>query len=76
MPYTTLGYQNGPNAHFGPRKNLTGDNTQDKDYKQQALYNGNDKYESHGGQDVGKLIDQWYIFKPNFQAIKIKQLWY
>ncbi|KAK3717878.1 hypothetical protein QZH41_014878 [Actinostola sp. cb2023] len=53
MPYTTLGYQNGPSAVFGPRKNLTGVNTQDKDFLQQSLYNGADEYESHGGQDVG-----------------------
>ena len=54
MPFTTLGYQNGPNAVFGPRRNLTGVNTQDKDFLQQSLYNGIDNYESHGGQDVGK----------------------
>ncbi|XP_031556598.1 alkaline phosphatase, tissue-nonspecific isozyme-like [Actinia tenebrosa] len=53
MPFTTLGYQNGPNANFGPRTNLTGVNTQDIDFKQQSLYNGADEYESHGGQDVG-----------------------
>jgi alkaline phosphatase len=55
MPFTTLGYQNGPSAVHGPRKNLTGVNTQDMDFKQQSLYNGADQYESHGGQDVGKL---------------------
>jgi alkaline phosphatase len=56
MPFTTLGYQNGPSAFYGKRKNLTGVNTQDKDFKQQSLYNGANEYESHGGQDVGRLI--------------------
>lgn len=54
MPFTTLGYHNGPSAVFGKRKNLSGVNTQDKSFQQQSLYNGEDEYESHGGMDVGK----------------------
>ncbi|EDO39541.1 predicted protein, partial [Nematostella vectensis] len=52
LPFTTLGYMNGPSAFFGKRKNLTSTDTLSAKFQQQSLYNGNDEYESHGGQDV------------------------
>ena len=51
-PYTTLGYANGPGGINGSRENLTGINTGDKDFRQQATVR---RYkETHGLEDVGK----------------------
>ena len=52
-PYTTLGYANGPGGINGSRENLTGVDTGDKDFFQQATvfrYKG-----THGLEDVGTL---------------------
>ena len=53
MPYTVLGYANGPGGERinGTRQNLTGVDTGDKDYLQQAAVWLSS--ESHGGDDVG-----------------------
>ncbi|KCZ85027.1 alkaline phosphatase [Hyphomonas adhaerens MHS-3] len=57
MPYTTLGYMNGPGACTATedgfdctRKDLTGVDTTDKDFRQQSLYPM--WSETHGGDDV------------------------
>jgi len=53
MPYTVLGYGNGPGGKRinGTRQNLTGVDTGDKDYVQQsAVWLSS---ETHGGEDVG-----------------------
>ena len=55
MPYTVLGYANGPGGEGlyvnGTRKNLTGVNTEDEDHLQQAaVWLGS---ETHAGDDVG-----------------------
>ena len=51
-PYTTLGYANGLGGINGTRENLTGVNTGDKDFRQQATVL---RYkETHGLEDVGK----------------------
>ena len=57
MPYTTLGYMNGPGACTATeegfdcsRKDLTGVDTTDKDFLQQSLYPM--WSETHGGDDV------------------------
>lgn len=56
-PYTTLGYANGPGAVTGSsagagadRPDLTAVDTEDPDFKQQALVPG--VIETHGGEDV------------------------
>lgn len=49
-PYTTLGYANGPGAAEGERADLTGVNTQDIGFRQQALVPLDG--ETHGGDDV------------------------
>lgn len=52
-PYTTLGYANGPGGINGSRENLTGVDTGDKDFLQQATVQ---RYkETHGLEDVGTL---------------------
>lgn len=59
LPYTTLGYQNGPGG-MEPgknRSNLTGVDTADKDFNQQALVITSS--ESHGGEDVGMYWQQF-----------------
>ncbi len=50
--YTSLGYADGPGAILGPRPDLRGVDTADKNYQQQAtvLQRG----ETHGTEDVGK----------------------
>ena len=55
MPYTSLGYGNGPGGKRinGTRQNLTGVDTGDKDYLQQAAVWRSS--ETHGGDDVGTL---------------------
>ncbi|KAL9969141.1 hypothetical protein ACROYT_G021316 [Oculina patagonica] len=71
-PYTTLGYANGPGGINGTRENLTGVNTSDKDFLQQATVQ---RYkETHGLEDVGiyadgpgaylfhGVVEQQYIF--------------
>ena len=60
MPYTVLGYANGPGGKRlyvnGNRRNLTGVNTKDKDYLQQAaVWLGS---ETHGGDDVGTMSNK------------------
>ena len=51
-PYTTLGYANGPGGINGSRENLTGVDTGDKDFRQQATVQ---RYkETHGLEDVGE----------------------
>lgn len=55
MPYTVLGYGNGPGGEElyinGSRRNLTGVNTEDKNHRQQAaVWLGS---ETHAGDDVG-----------------------
>ncbi|XP_068755038.1 alkaline phosphatase-like [Montipora capricornis] len=74
MPYTVLGYTNGPGGKRinGTRQNLTGVDTGTKDYLQQAaVWLGS---ETHGGDDVGiyadgpgaylfhGVVEQQYIF--------------
>jgi len=49
-PYTTLGYQNGPNIRKRSSKTLTDDTVQSPDYKQQTAVNL--ASETHGGDDV------------------------
>lgn len=53
MPYTVLGYSNGPGGKLenGTRQNLTGVDTGDRDYVQQATVWL--RSETHGGDDVG-----------------------
>ncbi|WP_017930885.1 alkaline phosphatase [Robiginitomaculum antarcticum] len=48
LPYTTLGYQNGPNMRGAAV--LTEEMVQDRDYKQQTGVNM--RSETHGGEDV------------------------
>ena len=61
LPYTTLGYANGPGGLLtGPRSDLTGVNTADKDFRQQALVKKSS--ETHGGEDVGTLIVKTLCF--------------
>ncbi|XP_031549411.1 alkaline phosphatase-like [Actinia tenebrosa] len=74
LPYTTLGYANGPGGLSlnESRQNLTGVNTADKDFLQQALVKTSS--ESHAGEDVGiyatgpgaylfhGVVEQHYIF--------------
>jgi len=71
-PYTTLGYANGPGGINGSRENLTGVDTEDKNFRQQATVQ---RYkETHGVEDVGiyadgpgaylfhGVVEQQYIF--------------
>ena len=53
LPYTVLGYANGPGGERenGTRQNLTGVDTGDKEYLQQATVWLSS--ETHGGDDVG-----------------------
>ena len=52
LPYTTLGYANGPgHAATGGRPDLSAVDTTDPDYKQEAIVPMSS--ESHGGDDVG-----------------------
>ncbi len=52
LPYTTLGYANGPGyAGAGGRPDLTDVDTTDPDYRQEAVVPL--RGESHGGDDVG-----------------------
>lgn len=64
-PYTTLGYMNGPGAikEGEPRPDVTGVDTQDKDYLQQALVPLDS--ETHAGDDVAVLAQgpQAYLFQ-------------
>ena len=51
LPYTTLGYHNGPGAISGiPRPDLSNIDTTKKEFRQQALIPRSD--ETHGGEDV------------------------
>lgn len=57
LPYTTLGYANGPGAVIGgkdgaiKRPDLTGQDLEDPDFRQQSLVPLDS--ETHGGEDVG-----------------------
>ena len=52
LPYTTLGYANGPgHAGAGSRPDLSAVDTTDPDYKQEAIVPLSS--ETHGGDDVG-----------------------
>lgn len=59
LPYTTLGYQNGPGGIVpnllvnGSRQNLTAVDTANYDFRQQAAYEL--RSETHGGDDVGEF---------------------
>ena len=53
-PYTTLGYANGPGGLNGFRPDLSGVNTTDKNYRQQATVLLNS--ETHSSEDVGKTV--------------------
>ncbi|XP_052081245.1 alkaline phosphatase-like [Mytilus californianus] len=50
LPYTTLAYANGPGAVQSPRRNLTGEHTDEKDFHQQSAIKMG--LETHGGDDV------------------------
>ncbi|MFQ6371675.1 alkaline phosphatase [Shewanella sp. YIC-542] len=50
MPYTTLGYTNGPGAKNGPREDLSAVNTQDVEFLQQAQVPLSS--ETHAAEDV------------------------
>lgn len=72
LPYTTLGYANGPGATHGDRKHLDQDVALHKDYRQAALIPMDS--ETHGGEDVAiyargpgawlfdGTVEQHYIF--------------
>ena len=49
-PYTTVGYTNGPGAVVGIRDDLSSVDTQDKEFKQQALVPTSS--ETHAGEDI------------------------
>lgn len=56
LPYTTLGYENGPSYYQnvdknGRRENLETKDTKDKDYGFPSKYPL--EYETHSGEDVG-----------------------
>jgi alkaline phosphatase len=51
LPYTTLGYANGPGAREKPRTDLSDVDTQALDFKQESLVPL--RGETHGGDDVG-----------------------
>ena len=54
-PYTTLGYANGLGGINGTRENLTGIDTGDKNFLQQATVM---RYkETHGLEDVGEFLN-------------------
>jgi alkaline phosphatase len=50
LPYTTLGYQNGPGVRVGGRPNLTAVNTADLNFLQEAVVPMGS--ETHAGEDV------------------------
>ncbi|XP_062619664.1 alkaline phosphatase, tissue-nonspecific isozyme-like isoform X5 [Saccostrea cucullata] len=50
LPYTSLLYGNGP-GYTSPRQDLTGVNTDDKDFKQQSAVP--QEFDTHSGEDVG-----------------------
>lgn len=71
-PYTTLGYLNGPGAVIGERPDLTDVDTEDKEFRQQALVPLSS--ETHDGTDVAAyaigprahlirgVVEQNYLF--------------
>ncbi|XP_067051461.1 alkaline phosphatase-like isoform X3 [Acropora muricata] len=86
MPYTVLGYGNGPGGEElyinGLRRNLTGVNTEDKNHRQQAaVWLGS---ETHAGDDVGiyadgpgaylfhGVVEQQYIFHVMDHALCLR----
>lgn len=72
MPYTTLGYANGPGGLDGARPDITDVDTTDVDYLQQATVPRSS--ETHGGEDVAVyasgpgahlmrgVVEQSYVF--------------
>jgi len=86
MPYTVLGYGNGPGGEElyinGSRRNLTGVNTEDKNHRQQAAVWL--RSETHGGDDVGiyadgpgaylfhGVVEQQYIFHVMDHALCLR----
>ena len=64
LPYTTLGYANGPHHVTGERRpDLTNVATDDPDYRQEAAVHL--RSETHGGEDVPLYADgpQAYLFR-------------
>ncbi|XP_077988500.1 alkaline phosphatase-like [Glandiceps talaboti] len=84
LPYTTLGYANGPSAvevtqsivDTGYRQNITGTDTENEDYLQQSLVNL--QWETHGGEDISLHADGPYshlfqgVYEQNYIAHVIK----
>lgn len=81
MPYTTLGYANGPGAVNGARSNPGSVDTTAPDYRQQATVPFRGDAETHGGEDVaifasgpmahlvhGSMEQNWiyYVMKEAF----------
>ncbi|XP_044177959.1 alkaline phosphatase-like isoform X1 [Acropora millepora] len=87
MPYTVLGYGNGPGGEElyinGSRRNLTGVNTEDKNHRQQAAVWLD--FETHAGDDVGiyadgpgaylfhGVVEQQYIFHVMDHALCLSE---
>ena len=81
LPYTTLGYENGPNVR--DKTTLTEAQVEDKDYKQQTAVRR--PSETHGGEDVilfakgagsrnvHGVIDQYQMFSLMRAAADLKQ---
>ncbi|MBV1901092.1 MAG: alkaline phosphatase [Kordiimonadaceae bacterium] len=82
-PYTTLGYQNGPGAIAGERKELTQEEALSPTFLQQAAYPL--KSETHGGEDVALFavgpwahlvhgnIEQNVVFHIMDHALKLRK---
>ena len=62
-PYTTLGYQNGPNVREANSPELTDNMVQDKDFQQQTAVNL--ESETHSGEDV-----PLYATGPGSQSVR------
>ncbi|XP_015749104.1 PREDICTED: alkaline phosphatase-like [Acropora digitifera] len=87
MPYTVLGYGNGPGGEKlyinGSRRNLTGVDTEDKNHRQQAAVWLSS--ETHAGDDVGiyadgpgaylfhGVVEQQYIFHVMDHALCLSE---
>ncbi len=81
LPYTTLGYQNGPNVRG--KTPLSEEQVEDKDYRQQAAVRR--PSETHGGEDVilfakgpgsrnvHGVIDQYQIFDIMREALGLNE---
>ena len=66
-PYTTLSYANGPGGYNGERPDLTGVDTTDIDYLQQAMVPM--KSETHSGEDVAVYaMGPWaHLFQGTYE---------